>query len=97
MNRNYQLKGAFHGCTWCEGRGCMMCDSERKKAEERARQPIFTADRNDPQDMALFAEYFGADALARAFGPGGGGMDEIRQNALIANIRQTLRKAGDAS
>jgi len=32
----------------------MCCDREREKAEERARQPIFTADRNDPEDMKLF-------------------------------------------
>jgi len=92
-----RLKGAFPGCTWCGGNGCMGCDEERKKAEDRARQPIFTADRNDPEDMKLLKEYFGADALNRAFGPGGGGMDEIHENALIATIRQTLRKSHEAS
>lgn len=75
----------------------MCCDDERRKAEERARQPIFTADRNDPEDMALFREYFGAEALQKAFGPDGGGMAEIHENALIANIRQTLRKSRKAS
>ena len=43
--------------------------------------------------MKLLKECFGAEALQRAFGPGGGGMDEIRHNALVANIRQALRKS----
>lgn len=93
---NARLKGAFAGCTWCGGNGCLCCDDERRKAEERAFQPIFTADRNNPADMQLFREYFGAEALQKAFGPGGGGMAEIHENALIATVRQTLRKACEA-
>jgi hypothetical protein len=70
----------------------MMCDKEREKAEESARQPIFTADRNDPEDMELLKEVFGVDALQQAFGPGGGGMDEVHRNAAIASLRQVLRR-----
>jgi len=30
-----QLKGAFPHCPWCGGWGCMCCDEERRKYEER--------------------------------------------------------------
>ena len=92
-----RLKGAFPDCSWCGGNGCMCCDEEREKAEELARRPLFTADRNDPDDMKLLREYFGAEALERAFGPGGRGMDEIHENALIANLRQMMRKSSETA
>jgi hypothetical protein len=33
-----QLKGAFPHCQWCGGFGCMCCDEERRKHEERRSQ-----------------------------------------------------------
>ena len=97
MARNYRLKGAFHGCTWCGGRGCLQCDSEKEKAEKAAFKPLFTADRNDPEDMELLKGIIGGEALDRAFGPGGGGVIEIHENALIATIKQCLRKSPEES
>ena len=67
-----QLKGAFPHCQWCGGYGCMCCDEERRKHEERRSQPIFTADRSDPADMEALRRVAGREALERAFGPGGG-------------------------
>ena len=87
----------FDGCKWCGGQGCNQCLIERRKLEaeiEAAQlnpQPIFTADINNSDDMELLKDNFGAEALARAFGPGGGGMEEIETNAAVASLVQTLR------
>lgn len=88
-----QLKGAFSHCQWCDGYGCMCCDEERRKYEERRSQPIFTADRNDPADMEALRRVAGREALERAFGPGGGGIDEIEYNAAVESLVQAVRKA----
>ena len=87
-----QLKGAFPHCQWCDGYGCMCCDEERRKYEERRSQPIFTADRNDPADMEALRRVAGREALERAFGPGGGGIDEIEYNAAVESLIQAVRK-----
>ena len=88
-----QLKGAFPYCKWCGGCGCMGCDEERRKYNERMSQPIFTADRNDPQDMDALRRVVGREALEHAFGEGGGGMAEVEANAAVESLVQTLRKA----
>ncbi len=90
-----KFKGAFRGCSWCGGAGCICCEAEREKAVEEAKKPIFTADPRDPEDMKLMKEVFGAEALQRAFGPGGGGMQEVHRNAAIANLRQAFRKSSE--
>lgn len=87
------LKGAYSGCKWCHGNGCMGCDEERRKAEERAMQPIFTAQLDDPEDMRQLKEIFHADKLREAFGPGGGGIEEINYKAAVASFVQLLRKS----
>jgi hypothetical protein len=88
-----QMKGAFPYCKWCGGNGCMCCDEERRKYEERMSQPIFTADVNDPDDMAALRRVVGREALERAFSPGGGGVGEIEFNAAVESVLQALRKA----
>ena len=88
-----QLKGAFPGCKWCNGTGCMGCDEERRKYQERRAQPIFTADRNDPEDMEALRRVFGREALEHAFGPDGDGMAEVEYNATVASLLQALRKS----
>jgi len=88
-----QLKGAFPHCQWCGGFGCMCCDEERRKFEERRSQPIFMADRNDPADMEALRRVAGREALERAFGPGGGGVDEVEYNAAVESLLQAMRKA----
>lgn len=85
-------KGAFAHCKWCGGNGCMGCDEEREKYQQRMSQPIFTADRNDPEDMEALRRLFGAEALQKAFGPDGGGMAEIERNAAIESLKQCFRK-----
>ena len=70
----------------------MCCDEERRKYEERRSQPIFTADRNDPADMEALRRVAGREALERAFGPGGGGIDEIEYNAAVESLVQASSK-----
>ena len=87
-------KGAFEHCSWCNGRGCNQCHLERKKYEDQFKTPqaLFSADVNDPQDMQLLKEVFGREALEHAFGPDGGGMQEIEQAAALASFKQAMRK-----
>ncbi len=91
---NVKLKGGFTGCKWCHGNGCMGCDAEREAAFKQAQEPIFTADRNDPEDMKQLRRFAGAEAIEHAFGPGGGGIDEINHNAAVESFLQCLRKGG---
>lgn len=92
-----KLKGGFSGCTWCHGKGCMGCDAEREKAHKRAMEPIFTADPNNPSDIELLKEVSGAEALMKAFGPGGGGIREVNYNAAIASVKQCMRNHSDGN
>lgn len=92
---NQQLKGAFGGCQWCGGRGCLQCDAQRQAAIERRQQPIFVADRNDPADMDALKRVFHRKSIEHAFGPEGGGMQEIEFNAAVESLLQSLRKSRD--
>ena len=71
----------------------MLCDEARRVYEEHESQPIFTARRDEPEDMAALGRVIGGEALARAFAPGGGGVAEIEWNAAVESLLQTLRKA----
>ena len=87
-------KGGFDRCSWCNGRGCNQCQLAREKYLDAIKtpQPLFTADVSDPEDMQLLKEIFGRQALEHAFGPDGGGMQEIEQAAAIASFKQAMRK-----
>ena len=87
-----RLKGAFTGCKWCGGNGCLQCDDQREKAEKQALRPLFSADIGNPDDMALLKEFAGAEAIEHAFGPDGGGMREVHAGALLATLKQLARK-----
>lgn len=71
----------------------MACDAERDAANKRRMEPIFVADPNDPDDMRQMREIFGAEALEKAFGPGGRGMQEIEESAAYGSLVQLLRKS----
>ncbi len=92
-----RLKGAFAGCGWCQGNGCMCCDAEREKAFERSKQPILSVtheELNDPTLGPMIKDAIGADAIQEAFGPGGGGMGEIKFNCAVVSFLQAMRKRG---
>jgi len=95
---NTRLKGAFPDCKWCHGNGCICCDDEREKAFERSQKPILTfthEELDDPSLGPLIKDAIGADALQKAFSPGGGGMQEVKRNCAITSLVQTLRKSGN--
>ncbi|NQU22698.1 MAG: hypothetical protein HQ567_15585 [Candidatus Nealsonbacteria bacterium] len=95
MNRP-RLKGAFAGCKWCHGSGCLQCDIEREKAFEARCQPILSVtheEMRDPTLGPLIKDAIGADALVHAFGPDGGGMAEVEENCAVVSLLQTMRKA----
>ena len=76
----------YLNCKWCEGKGCLQCDIEEEKDLEASMQPIFTARYDNPEEMEAFKRIAGGDALNHAFGPGGGGMDEILRNAALHKL-----------
>lgn len=72
--------------------GCLACFNAREKRkkeldEEYARQfpngpqPIFTARADKPEEMEALKRVFHREKLEQAFGPGGGGIDEVLANA----------------
>ena len=71
----------------------MACDEERRRHEGQMSKPIFTADRNDPEDMAALRRVVGREALERAFGEGGRGIAEVEYNAAVESLLQALRKS----
>jgi hypothetical protein len=87
---------AYVNCKWCCGEGCLACEAEREKDMKRFGQPIFTADRNNSSDMKLLKDVFGHEAIEEAFGPGGGGLQEIERNAAIASFIQHVRQANQS-
>lgn len=88
---------AFPGCRFCHGRGCLACPGEREKAQERAVEPIFTARLDDPHDIELLRQYFGREAVEKAFSAGGGGIHEVEFNAAVASLLQALHRSMTAS
>ncbi len=77
-------KGIYRDCKFCDGEGCLACPGEAEKAYRIAfpdgPEPIATFVLNDPKDVDRLKRSFGADALRKAFGPEGGGIDEIMEN-----------------
>jgi hypothetical protein len=100
-NGDYYYPGAaYPGCQWCRGRGCLACPKQEEDDRFNAAKPIFTADLNNPEEVEQLKNVFGAQALEKAFGPGGGGVQEIKLNAAVAMLTRLLRRthedAGDS-
>ena len=87
-----KYKVAYPGCQWCGGDGCLACQQESEKDFEAAQEPIFTAQTDNPEDMAALEKVFGREALEAAYAPGGGGTQEIKRNAAVESVLQILRK-----
>lgn len=83
---------AFVNCPWCYGNGCNQCSIEREKAKKVAMEPIFTTKLDSPEEIELAKKVIGKGAIEKAFGPGGGGIQEIKRNAAIANLIRAVRK-----
>lgn len=73
----------------------MACDQERDKAFEQAKQPILSVtpdDMEDPTLGSMIRDAIGAEAIQKAFAPGGGGMDDIRAACSDVEIVRACRK-----
>lgn len=91
----------YRDCKWCYGAGinnqeCNQCEPERQKAikeyEGYGPQPIFTAKLDSPSDMESLRRIAGKESLEDAFGPDGGGIQDIEAKAAIESMLQILRK-----
>jgi hypothetical protein len=82
-------KSVYRDCRWCGGRGCLYCENEADKAYKAefpdGPVPLATFE-NTPAGLAAAKEAIGADAIRKAFGPGGGGVTEIAEN--IAQMKR---------
>jgi hypothetical protein len=80
------------GGAWSGG-GCMACYAKRRQREKELNEeydsqfpdgpkPFFTAALHNPEQMEQAKRgVIGQEAIEKAFGPGGGGMEEILRNA----------------
>lgn len=79
-------------CRFCEGAGCLSCDTIKPKQQEDERmKPIFTAQRDNPEDMEALTRIIGPLALGHAYNPDGRGIAEINENAALESLKQILR------
>lgn len=79
MRRGMRFDGhRYVDCRWCRGGGCLQCEVEAEKAFRRAcpemPKPLATFRTDDPADMERARRLIGPEAIAKHFGPGGGGM-----------------------
>ena len=82
----------FKDCPWCYGEGCNQCKIELDKAMKDSMEPIFTTKLDSPEEIELANEVIGRGAIEKAFGPDGGGLQEVKLNAAVANMKRVLRK-----
>ena len=79
-------RGVYRDCKWCGGRGCLQCRIEAEKAYEAAfpggAKPLAVYDMRTSEGIAAARKAIGLEALEHAFGPDGGGVDEIIRNTL---------------
>ncbi len=74
--------GRYRDCRWCGGKGCVSCKIECDK--EYARQfpngpgPLLVL--TTPEEIVAARSVIGVEAIEKAFGPNGGGMQEIVSN-----------------
>ncbi|MDE2104302.1 MAG: hypothetical protein KGL39_44100 [Patescibacteria group bacterium] len=83
-------------CNWCFDKGCLACPPPPTKQELLDDALLFKADRNNPHDMELVRQVFGAEAMEKAFGPNGGGMADVQLNAALARLLQAIHRSDKA-
>jgi hypothetical protein len=89
-----EARGIYRDCRFCGGRGCLYCPAEADKAYKAAfpegAKPLATfklSDFEKPGGLEAIRKAIGADAITKAFAPGGGGMAEVE-----ANIKEAADK-----
>jgi hypothetical protein len=84
---------AYFRCQWCHGKGCLACAGERAKDKKQLSEPLFVASTESEHDMELLKNFFGKEAIDKAFkDERGNGMQDILVNAVIARLLQTMHK-----
>lgn len=69
-----------------------LLDAEYKRQFPNGPELLFSAKTDNPDDMELLKKVFGREALEHAFGPDGGGIAEVEQNAAEARAAQSARR-----
>lgn len=86
--------GAFRGCKFCGGRGCLACPGERAKhdadADDRP-ELIATFDPEDEKDMAAFYECYGPESIEGAFRRPDGSIDQEGGTRIIVEKLRRIR------
>jgi len=74
----------YRDCPKCGGLGCVSCpeeaDAEYKRQFPDGPKPIATFDMTNPAEVERARKTVGREAMEHAFGPDGGGVDEIINN-----------------
>lgn len=83
----------YRNCRWCYGEGCLYCEAEAKKAYQRefpdGPKPLATFTADELEQPAVRGA-IGAEAVQKAFSPGGRGMAEIAENLRkIGKLNET--------
>jgi hypothetical protein len=82
----------YRNCKFCHGRGCIACEGEKEKDESLYPEPMFVADPSNEHDMKLLKQFFGKEAVEKAFSEDGDGMRELAINAAAAQLLQSARE-----
>ena len=57
-------------CKFCHDRGCIVCPTEQKKAQEKMPEPVFVARMDNEHDVELLKRFFGRETLESGVVPG---------------------------
>lgn len=83
-----EQRSIYRDCQWCRGSGCIYCAGEAKKAYQAefpdGPQLLGSFDLSTPEGVEAAKGAIGPDAIRKAFGPGGGGVEEIAANIAKA-------------
>lgn len=69
-----------------------LLDAEYARQFPNGPEPMLVVRRDNPDDMELLKKVFHREAIEHAFGPDGGGMEEIEKNAADARAIQAARE-----
>ena len=82
-------RSIYRDCRWCGGKGCLYCEAEASAEYQRqfpnGPQPAATFDMTTPEGVARASAAIGRAAIEKAFGAGGGGINEILANIAKAD------------